>query len=241
LEEDDNVAFSSPETRHTGPGTSWNAGGKAAGTYYYRVKASNSVGHSGWSNVRSVVVQPPTPSSARLYLCCWAAIDEDCYIGGHGCNGASWVYPGETEVWRSGALLVDIAGTTYGFGIAASSDGSTSFEARLLLVQEGGELLLARTNFTASSSQPACYARVVQGIDPAVRINQDKLKVEISHVSGDVGQVYYGVPHFTEAGGSYIDFVVSQAANGVSIISMGQCPLPIETTSASPVGVWRWE
>lgn len=61
LEEDDNAAFSSPDTRYTGPDTSWNASGKAAGTYYYRVKASISVGESGWSNVESVTVLPPIP------------------------------------------------------------------------------------------------------------------------------------------------------------------------------------
>jgi hypothetical protein len=59
LEEDDNVSFSTPTTQHTGSGTSWNASGKATGTYYYRVKASNSWGHSGWSDTRSVTVSPP--------------------------------------------------------------------------------------------------------------------------------------------------------------------------------------
>jgi hypothetical protein len=58
LEEDDNAAFSSPDTQYTGPDTSWNASGKAAGTYFYRVKASNSVGDSDWSNVESVNVLP---------------------------------------------------------------------------------------------------------------------------------------------------------------------------------------
>jgi len=59
LQEDDNAAFSSPETRYSGPSTSWNATGKAAGTYYYRVQASNTWGASGWSNVASVIAQPP--------------------------------------------------------------------------------------------------------------------------------------------------------------------------------------
>jgi hypothetical protein len=60
LQEDDNAAFSSPDTRYSGAGTSWNAAGKAVGTYYYRVQASNTWGPSGWSNTRSVVVQPPS-------------------------------------------------------------------------------------------------------------------------------------------------------------------------------------
>ena len=62
LEEDDNGGFSSPTTQYTGAGTSWNATGKAVGTYYYRAKASNAVGNSGWSNVQAVSVQPSLPS-----------------------------------------------------------------------------------------------------------------------------------------------------------------------------------
>ncbi|MCU0500306.1 MAG: S8 family peptidase [Anaerolineae bacterium] len=60
LQEDDNAAFSSPETRYSGAGTSWDATAKAVGTYYYRAQASNTWGASGWSNVVSVVVQPPS-------------------------------------------------------------------------------------------------------------------------------------------------------------------------------------
>ena len=64
LEEANNVGFASPTTQYSAAGTSWNATGKVAGTYYYRAKASNNPGSSGWSNMQSVVVQPvtgPTP------------------------------------------------------------------------------------------------------------------------------------------------------------------------------------
>ena len=56
LVEDDNATFSSPTTRYTGTSASWNATGKAPGTYYYRVKASNIWGDSEWSNVETVTV-----------------------------------------------------------------------------------------------------------------------------------------------------------------------------------------
>ena len=56
LQEDDSAAFSSPETRYSGSGTSWNATGKAVGTYYYRVQAANAYGSSSWSETRSVIV-----------------------------------------------------------------------------------------------------------------------------------------------------------------------------------------
>jgi uncharacterized repeat protein (TIGR01451 family) len=57
LQEDDNSSFSSPTTAYTGSSTSWNEIGKATGMYYYRVRANNSWGNSGWSNVRSVTVE----------------------------------------------------------------------------------------------------------------------------------------------------------------------------------------
>jgi serine protease AprX len=59
LQEAKNSAFtSSPTTRYTGTGLSWNATGKAAGTWYYRVKVANARGTSGWSNTQSTVVAP---------------------------------------------------------------------------------------------------------------------------------------------------------------------------------------
>ena len=65
LQEANDAAFSSPVVVYgPGSGLSWLAG-RVVGTYYYRVKASNSYGDSGWSNVQSVTVQPlvtgPTP------------------------------------------------------------------------------------------------------------------------------------------------------------------------------------
>ena len=42
LQEDDNAFFSSPSTAYSGSWTSTSITGKMPGTYYYRVKASNS-------------------------------------------------------------------------------------------------------------------------------------------------------------------------------------------------------
>ena len=58
LEEDDNATFTSPTTQYNAAGTSWNAAGKAAATYHYRVQASNSGGNSGWSATQSTTVNP---------------------------------------------------------------------------------------------------------------------------------------------------------------------------------------
>lgn len=61
LQEDDNANFSSPTTAYQGMLTSTAISGKDLGTYYYRVKASNEFGESGWSNVESVTVTVPLP------------------------------------------------------------------------------------------------------------------------------------------------------------------------------------
>lgn len=58
LQEDDNAGFATPTTVYSGSGTFWNATGKSAGTYYYRVMTSNSDGDSIWSNIESVTVNP---------------------------------------------------------------------------------------------------------------------------------------------------------------------------------------
>jgi hypothetical protein len=61
LEEDEDASFSSPETFYHGSNTSTSVLAEAVGTYYYRVKASNEFGETGWSNVQSTVVTEPLP------------------------------------------------------------------------------------------------------------------------------------------------------------------------------------
>jgi hypothetical protein len=61
LEEDDNTAFSSPIIRYIGDGSGYTIQGQAMGIWYYRVKASNSVGGGAWSNITSVAVRPDAP------------------------------------------------------------------------------------------------------------------------------------------------------------------------------------
>lgn len=59
LQEATAANFSGAVTRYTGASTSWSATDKAVNTYYYRVKATNSWGDSGWSNVEQTTVLPP--------------------------------------------------------------------------------------------------------------------------------------------------------------------------------------
>jgi C1A family cysteine protease len=78
LEEDDNSAFSSPTPYPATAATFRSFNGKGIGAYYYRVKASNSWGDSGWSNVQSAWVPPPPFFDA--------AADAAIYKGDRGTN-----------------------------------------------------------------------------------------------------------------------------------------------------------
>jgi len=151
----------------------------------------------------------PTPISdqVRLYLCYSVAIAETC----QGPSVAYTLGPGTITAWewQSDVLSMDIGGTTYEFSIAASSTGNTVFEVELRLLGVE-ELLLASTSFTANSSTAERYTRIVEGIDPAVRIGQDRLKVTITNVSSAPGVIYFGDPASAGAGGSYFEFPRAQ-------------------------------
>jgi hypothetical protein len=59
LEEDDNPAFSTPLPVYDGLSTFHTVSDQPVGTWYYRVRACNVYGCSGWSNEESVTVLPP--------------------------------------------------------------------------------------------------------------------------------------------------------------------------------------
>ena len=81
LQEATNPNFSGAVTRYSGTGLSWVASDKPVNTYYYRVRASNSWGDSGWSNVQQVTVLPPAG---------WQTIASQDFEG---------AFPGEWEVF----------------------------------------------------------------------------------------------------------------------------------------------
>ncbi|MGC9347780.1 MAG: hypothetical protein ACP5JG_06550 [Anaerolineae bacterium] len=118
LQEDDNAAFSSPTQRYSGSGTSWNASGKSPGTYYYRVKAVNAWGDSGWSNTEQVTVSPPMASvsvqndtgGTLCYEIDGTGIGERCYSSGTHFYGS---FPAGTYTWHASARCGSAGGTKY--------------------------------------------------------------------------------------------------------------------------------
>jgi hypothetical protein len=61
LQEDDNMAFASPTVLYDGADSEFTVTDQPGGTWYYRVRASNSEGPSPWSNIEWVSVLPSKP------------------------------------------------------------------------------------------------------------------------------------------------------------------------------------
>ena len=117
LQEATNANFSGAVTRYTGASTSWSATGKAVNTYYYRVKATNSWGDSGWSNVEQTTVLPPAG---------WQTIASQDFEG---------AFPGEWSVFdNNGATggeyywddrtCQSYAGSYSGWGVGGGAQGA---------------------------------------------------------------------------------------------------------------------
>jgi thermitase len=61
LQEDDDLAFTSPVVRYSGAASEFQVTGQGGGIWYYRVRASNDAGDGPWSNTRSTGVVPDAP------------------------------------------------------------------------------------------------------------------------------------------------------------------------------------
>lgn len=112
LQEDDNNGFTSPTEVYNGGATSWPAGGKAAGTYFYRAQGRNALGGGPWSNTRSVTVNPANNWTVIVstdfegaWPAPWTVYDSDgaangeYYWGKRTCR----VYQGSYSGWGVGA------------------------------------------------------------------------------------------------------------------------------------------
>ncbi len=127
LQEDDNTAFSSPTAQYSGAGISWSASSKTAGTYYYRVKASNSWGDSGWSNVQSATVQPPSTL--------FAVADASALEGIPNTNDGT-----DSTMWTGYEHCSDFSGITRSlvkFDLSAIPAGAQIAQASLSLFLDG--------------------------------------------------------------------------------------------------------
>jgi hypothetical protein len=118
LQEATNADFSNAITAYSGPDTSKAFSGRAVGTYYYRVRASNEHASSGWSNIRQVTVSPPM---AEVYVkndtggeLCFridnTGIGQKCFSSGTHLYGT---FPSGTYTWYASAWCGSISGSEY--------------------------------------------------------------------------------------------------------------------------------
>ena len=118
LQEATKADFSDATTAYSGPNTSRTFSGKAAGTYYYRVRAAAADGSSVWSNVRQVTVSPPM---AEVYVqndtggeLCYTVdntgIGTKCFSSGTHLYGT---FPSGTYTWHVSAWCGSMSDTEY--------------------------------------------------------------------------------------------------------------------------------
>lgn len=116
LQETTNPNFTGAVTVYSGADTSWAATNKPVGTYYYRVRATNCAGNSGWSAARSTIVSPPgwvTIASQNFegtFPGAWAVFDD---------NGANY-----GEYYWGKRTCRPYAGSYSGWGVGGGAQGS---------------------------------------------------------------------------------------------------------------------
>jgi len=169
LQEDDNKDFSSPTECYSGSNTYWDASGKAPGTYFYQVKATNlwkgEQLDSGWSNIRSVTVTPP-PMTLYLHI----RDGTPGYFLNTNMDDGDYTFtglPGATE-WVM-TLKQDLVGTDYTYSIHARTyGGDVTCDVEILLRRDGTDTVLASwpQAFTARDGEFTRYTGATTGVDP---------------------------------------------------------------------------
>lgn len=111
LEEDDNASFSTPSTVYDNSGTSTGISGRDVGVYYYRVRAENSSGISGWSGTQSVVVTVEPPPCSKYEF---GSTNVQYYVYS---DGRSWSFTAEenmaVKTINTKSILASTGGTFY--------------------------------------------------------------------------------------------------------------------------------
>lgn len=101
-------------------------------------------------------------------------------------------------------LAGDIDGTTYTFSLWLASAGTTTFEASIVVLQDGSETVLAAAPFTVSSDQYEAFVATVEGIDPDT-VEGDTLILRVSSSSAlQAGQIKPGGLAYGADTASYI-------------------------------------
>ena len=172
LQEATNLSFMGAVPRYSGSGTMWTATDKAIDTYYYRVKARNSWGDSGWSNVRQTTVLPPagwqTITSQNFegaFPGAWSVFDNNGATGGeyYWNNRACRPYAGNYSGWGVGGGA-DGAALTCGSDYPHDADSWLYYGPFDLEDAIAGELVFKLWSYTESYNDCVSYVASVDGI-----------------------------------------------------------------------------
>ena len=135
LQQADESTFRFPTVRYSGANTQFQVTDQLAGTWYYRVRASNENGDSEWSNVVSTEVLPPppalqpidNPSQADEYRVAWQSVLGATGYVLHEANNAS--FSAFTIRYTGSAIYYDVTGQRGGdwyYRVYAYYDGLNS-------------------------------------------------------------------------------------------------------------------
>jgi serine protease len=243
LQEDDNANFTSPTTQYTGPNTSWNATGKAAGTYYYQVQASNSGGTSGWSVTQSTTVNPSAGWTTLIstdfegtWPGPWDVVDNDGAAGGEYYWGKRncRAYSGSSSGWGVGAGAQG-SGLGCGANYPDDADSWMTYGPFSLANTTAADLRFKLWTYSERDYDKVCQLASINGVDYWGNcISGDTggwidsiLNLSNVYALGNLlGQpnvwiaiVFSSNPSTTFAGGGYVDDIVLRKCP-----SGGTCP-----------------
>lgn len=121
LEEDITDSFSNPIEVYNGPNTATVVTGQPAGTYFYRVKAANTLGASDWSDSKSITLESPSspvldditdPDWDGQYIISWSEVaNADSYILE---EDVTYSFSNPVEVYNGSETSTIITGRTAG-------------------------------------------------------------------------------------------------------------------------------
>ncbi|PWB52280.1 MAG: hypothetical protein C3F13_12195, partial [Anaerolineales bacterium] len=143
LEEDDNSSFSSPSISYTGTITQHVVTGQLAGTWYYRVMASNAGGNSPWSNIEVVNVRPDEPELLPISNPDW---NGDYLVDWNEVAGATGYRLQEDDDPGFGTPLDRYTGPASQLDIAGQAGGTWYY--RVLAINVAGDSLWSNVEST---------------------------------------------------------------------------------------------
>jgi len=116
LQEDDSAGFSSPVVRYSGGDSRYVVSGQPAGTWHYRVRASNVAGDSDWSNAASVTVMSGSDAYEPDDTCTQASVITT--------DGTAQQHTFHQHADKDWASFTVVSGTTYVVQATSTSSGA---------------------------------------------------------------------------------------------------------------------